>query len=141
MEAKELMIGDWVYAKVQVDDTGTEPVYETIPKRVSELSRGINGIYAEDTSTFAGAEILPIPLTPEILEKNGLNKGTWGCSDRVCYSIIDGAYQLALVQELPSYYCNIRTVSSLVNMNIPIRYVHELQHALRLAGINKEIVL
>lgn len=39
MNPNELMLGDWVYAKVQVDDTGTEPVFETTPKESQSWSK------------------------------------------------------------------------------------------------------
>lgn len=140
MNANELMLEDWVYAKVQVDDTGTEPVYETIPKRVSELSRGINGIYTEDTSTFAGAEILPIPLTPEILEMNYGKETRVGISDKPCWGEMGAIWCTMLWKCENSFRLEVSTIAGgFVKKHI--LYVHELQHALRLCGIEKEIVL
>lgn len=59
----------------------------------------------------------PIPLTPEILEKNGLSKNGVDLAlfDR------DGGHD---------YVCGAKLDS-----------VHELQHVLKLCGINKEIVI
>ena len=37
MKPHKLMIGDWVEAEVQVDDTGTEPVFEKLRKRVTDI--------------------------------------------------------------------------------------------------------
>ena len=135
MKATDLMVGDWVYAKVQVDDTGAEPVFEKTPKRVTDLTKGINGIYVEGTSTFAGAEIEPIPLTPEILEENGFeSRGAQFFCDRI--GMIwwkDNIFIFSKYiqhEDLPTEYISIN-----------IGYVHELQHALRLCGIDKEITL
>lgn len=135
MNATELMLGDWVYAKVQVDDTGTEPVFERTPKRVTDLTKGINGIYVEGTSTFAGAEIEPIPLTPEILKENGFDgRGAQFICDHICMIWWkDNIFMFSKYirhEDLPTE-----------NISINIGYVHELQHALRLCNIGKEIVL
>lgn len=150
MKAEDLMIGDWVYVKVQVDDTGTEPVFETTPKRVTELTKGINGIYVEGTSGFAGAEITPIPLTPEILEKNGFelyicaekyrNSRYYECADwniGWCihiYPLPDGGYYMEIDSLMDRYLTKTlihRVISS----------VHELQHGIQYGEIEKEVVV
>lgn len=61
----------------------------------------------------------PIPLTSEILEQNGFEVKVGP----------GGKYQLT-----------IEGVSCRVDFNI-IQYIHDLQHALRLCGIEKEIKL
>lgn len=136
------MIGDWVYAKVQVDDTGTEPVFERTPKRVTDLTNSINGIYVEGTSQFAGAEIEPISLTPEILEKNfgkpyprgGFHNYRMEKDETIAFVIEDRRVSAApdnrvVFCRVPgTYICDVN-------------YVHELQHALRLCGIDKDIEL
>ena len=149
MNANELMIGDWVYAKVQVDDTGTEPVFERTPKRVTDLTNSINGIYVEGTSQFAGAEIEPIPLTQEVLEKNGF----------VCVEVGDNGIGTPAKfrnrfekwecrtqwHTFHVFYDRIRHSFSLnaaySNHIEGMQYVHELQHALRISGIDKEVEL
>ena len=145
MKATDLMIGDWVYAKVQVDDTGTEPVFERTPKMVTDLTNSINGIYVEGTSQFAGAEIEPVPLTPEILEKNGFKKNEYGDF----YLDIVAGYVGITVEEIPlsnklffeiEYACLGETYHP-HTINVQLNYVHELQHALLLCGIDKEIIL
>lgn len=137
MNATELMLGDWVYAKVQVDDTGTEPVFERTPKRVTDLTKGINGIYVEGTSTFAGAEIEPIPLTAEILENNEFyhehNVGLVyedGNGAEIIYSTFDNELKIIRDREV--------ILRKQEHWLFP---VHELQHALRLCNIGKDIVL
>ena len=81
-------------------------------------------------------EVKPIPLTSEILEKNGfveqeygwrkLNAANW-C---IYINIFNGKERYAL---------------SVLGINTQVTlhgyYVHELQHALRLCEIDKEIVL
>lgn len=119
MKATELMIGDWV--KIQGYDG----------LRIT----AINKSYVNFDKRWAGAklgEINPIPLTPEILEKNGFelqrDKSELGTLDTYwlgselgtfrIHKLNNGDYQFGLAK---------------------IKYVHQLQHAIRLCGIDKEI--
>ena len=105
MNAKDLIVGDWVYDTILKFNT-----------RVEMLSlSGIRGEFHEkvwDEKTFE-----PIPLTPEILEKNGFSRNGLDIAlfDRKGGDDFVGASNL--------------------------QCVHELQHALRLCGIEKEIEL
>lgn len=82
------------------------------------------------------SEIEPIPLTSEILEKNfkeflpGINLmyelgGPYVASDE------EGQWVLGLISKEQSKRYPL----------VKITYVHELQHALRLCGIDKEIAI
>ena len=88
-----------------------------------------------DTWYEEGIENLlePIPLTPEVLEKNGLANDLYGC-----HFDEDEYMALEISAEEEGIYWSI-------NYNeydiLKLKYVHELQHALRLCGINKEIVV
>ena len=84
----------------------------------------------------------PIPLTPEILEKNGfkhldisstedtINRFVWR------YSTDSQNIDLSYNKFTKDYMLD----SFRIHM-FPIIYVHELQHALRMGGIEKEIEL
>ena len=76
-------------------------------------------------------EVQPIPLTPEILEKNGFVKhDTW--DEWVHYET--GIFiDFTLLVDEYGFHLDIP--------NARIKYVHELQHALKLCGIEKEIEL
>lgn len=76
--------------------------------------------------TYARLEdITPIPLTPEILEKNGWNEETH------CFYNEDTMCELDLRMDNGGYvWINGGVVVC------SIYYVHELQHALRLCGLN-----
>jgi hypothetical protein len=79
------------------------------------------------------ASIHPIPLTPEILEKIGFYRSEIPTRDEI------GNY----------YHRKIAPSSIFVSMSFEdgrdfgneIKYLHELQHALKLCGIDKEIVV
>jgi hypothetical protein len=93
------------------------------------------------TWLFSG-QFEPIPLTPEILEKNGFEfddvipecRMFMGIDDRVAlrndkeYMNSDNEWHVHIDSE---DYCTIA--------NCELTYVHELQHVLKLCGIDKEI--
>lgn len=110
MKPDELMLGDWVFV-------GNKPY------KVASLSCMENPELESDKYIFhcLKDEIAPIPLTPEILEKNG-----WFPLDEYRY---EGDIALAKGRD---YF-------RLKNTTICINSVHELQHALRLFSINKKI--
>lgn len=128
MKATELMIGDWV--KLKTDD-GT-----FIKVHISALSfEYIWGIIDDDEANDAiGYDYLePIPLTAEILEKNK-------------FSIFGESYYVLFNKDMTirfSLYFPSKDNYWLIigHRNYSIRSVHELQHALRLCGIEKEIEL
>lgn len=87
--------------------------------------------------------IKPIPLTPEILEKNGfvLKPDGWiWCreegieeQDYIFIQFRKGCDEVRLVE--------LNFVNKLLAKFRTIQFVHELQHVLRLCNIDKEIVL
>ena len=78
----------------------------------------------------------PIPLTPEILEKNGFRKlVTYGTEKWLCDNLRLNVYS----SDGTWRFCADTNRNE--NSVIYIRFVHELQHALRLCKIDKEIEL
>ena len=127
MKARELMIGDWV----ELYGTPTRWELEDYAKWHKEMER-------TDVHTFE-----PIPLTPEILEKNGLESSEYygsntyklGNSDKYITFDKTGYVDLCIEYEVPDY-----GEEDLLKITT-IQYVHELQHALKLCGIDKQIIL
>lgn len=107
MKANELMIGDWVIG----------------------CSREPFKIGIIDPVFLYWNEVQPIPLTPEILEKNGF--------------VVESNYPYGN----PLQYCILvddRLWIDISGENFfegELEYVHQLQHALKLCGIEKEIEL
>lgn len=112
MKASDLMVGDWVL------DT-----YTNKPMKIESINGG---------NPRFGQDLEPIPLTPEILEKNGFkDMGFFGKLEIGPWRLICDSSNLAVLHEgREEEY-----------INIPISYVHELQHALRLCGIDLDIKL
>lgn len=82
-------------------------------------------------------ELEPIPLTPKILEKNGFSQDPLNGhifvfqekSGEVIYYECGPKYGLTIDNQLATI------------QDLKINYVHQLQNALRLCGIEKEIVV
>lgn len=111
----ELMIGDWVYN-----------THNRQNEQVAEIGSGLVMLAYNDLYEYD--EIEPIPLTPDILEKNGFSENyreddlsyAQSCGDVIGIHILGKG---GIMDEM--YF----------------KYVHQLQHALRLCGIEKEIKL
>lgn len=124
MKANELMFGDWVLCEGQ-----------PTPSNVTIQTIAEDGVWFIGDK-FEGAasydRIFPIPITPDILEKNGFQcKGVWMIEGEDI-----GVKQCANEWALLPYYADY---NGLPFCNI--KYVHELQHSLRLCGIDKEITI
>ena len=147
MKANELMIGDWVkviepdrYASAKgtiLSLTSQEGGYYAI--KISDV------IYGYLTTDVFNEDIEPIPLTAEILEKNGFqarNRYIWEQKDNYCCIKLNIAPKIEIDGKIfgePPILLQINGAT--FSLNIIIEYVHELQHALRLCEIEKEIEL
>lgn len=122
MKVTDLMVGDWIQVKRGFNGHLT--------------NEKIKGIIDDDTESYPITlateetvslnDVVPIELTEEILVKNGFVK-TW-----------NGDWQLKEYSTIiisKDYYVKI------FERSIRIDYVHELQHLLRMCGIEKEIEL
>ncbi len=149
MKASELQIGDYVNYRGQ------------IIKITSLYDKGDSNEvgWSDKESVWVNADnVKPIPLTPEILEKNGFIKDeNEGANGTTYHTLIPTGYeansytiQITLYKEpicgvsvllkiwgwVPPYQAGTNDIH-LCSAN----YVHELQHALKLCGIEKEITL
>ena len=131
MKANELMIGDWVRFLDDQDcftDNKVEGIDELGNILVSGLPDEEYNIVEEPVWTAAEC-FEPIPLTPEILEKNGFKEyNGYG------YAGNKGYY-------LKGFYINHDFSIRIANINCKVNFIHELQHALKLCGIEKTIEL
>ena len=121
MKANELMIGDWVYYNPNVF---IEDEYEpTKPIKITKITSG------EDIDLAIEGCYSPIPLTAEILEKNGFVRNVWNIytAPTCCLS----------VERVKGYFFLRLGTLQLCK----IEYVQELQHFLRDFKTNKEITL
>lgn len=135
--AQDLMIGDWVmYRGEPIIIFEIDEYYE----RVNTEPDGYDSIRCIELS-----DLQPIPLTADTLERNGFVK-SYGVSDTPPYDkdeegnmyySFKGEHKFwGWWQPDNTYYIPANAMGDIV-----IKYLHELQHALRLAGIDKEIAI
>ncbi len=155
MNENELMVDDWVYGCT--DPYSPDEEQKKFPVRVIRIE--LDGdIYtmgknpSDDPYDYEWWNIEPIPITPEILEKNGFKKRENDIYHIGPRYVLTGGVEDYLVIVMPEdppvhgvkFLTEIHTNcigKSGVNTlhNCDIEYVHQLQHALRLCGIKKEI--
>lgn len=132
MKANELMLGDWVYNNV------ADITFQVYPQFFSQ--------WHNQPEQFK-AIIHPIPLTPEILEKNGwkdISTHTLKGCDTFRLRLNQRSFDYTLTLKMRDYFrldSYDDRVYTLCELNFGFKYVHQLQHALRLCGIEKEIEL
>lgn len=138
MLGNNLMIGDWVEAEVQVDDTGTEPVFEKLRKRVTDIyTIGYRVEVSLENDAQAFATLSQIRLTPEILEANNFREdfehnGIYWRPD---------CSKFCFVKELDDWYFAIRYDGGHICI-AKCNYVYKFRHILRdLLELETEVYL
>ncbi|MBQ9391924.1 MAG: hypothetical protein IJU02_07015 [Lachnospiraceae bacterium] len=129
MKAADLMLDDWcIYKDMQLGDRVVK-VKAIYPNKKIEAF-GKNFSVTTD-------ELTPIPITEDMLKKNGLK--------RVEYGVEFGNYKskdskIKLIKDFNNWIFKVNDGIYDI-MRCEITYVHELQHALYLAKIDKKIKL
>lgn len=131
LDITDLSIGDWVrwegssenYRVCSID--GVSLTVELAEKLGGTIEVGID-------------EVVGIPIAPEILEKNGfaaMDKNTWRNAEMRCT-----VFRYSKKWDIRSRAKKNKYTSVRVDVD-NAEFIHQLQHALRLAGIEKEIEL
>ena len=139
LNVSDLSVGDWVMVEW--------PDGERWRGRLTRLSvtggvevRCANGKHVRCSSDF----ISSIPITSEMLEKNG-----WSNDGMYAFLRIDEHIHLEYYyheHRLRKYYCGVdewQNHAKVTDITFAVHCysVHQLQHAMRLAGVDKEINL
>ena len=131
MKVSELQIGDWVSCL-------GDPVRVTAVRTVYDDRTNPIGIMSplKIEYFFKEENVKPVPLTTDILINNRFGQDTIG-SGLILH--IDNSENLyVLVNYRYNGECrNVEISNRMYNLSRPIRYVHELQHALRLCGLSE----
>lgn len=118
IDIRDLSVGDWVCAKMakwDYDDIDITPPMQVVRIDDNEVVLSLRWV---EHCAFVD-DLRPIEITAEVLEKNGFSDADFSLvinpkSDKLCES---------------------------KGGSIDVKYIHELQHLLRLAKIRKEIIL
>lgn len=150
MKANELAVGDWAFSPEMKQPITIKAILEHNQVIFAQrITNDISNRYLRNCS-----EIEPIPLTPEILEKNRFRideENKW----KTRYAFVDNLEKTPQTVVQFSFYEDSCSAFSLFecwtkpyscdgenSIHIcDLKFVHELQHALRLCGIDKEIVI
>lgn len=129
MDKLEYIPGDLVMVKKSALQFAKDKIFKVI----SSLSGGfVKVVMLNDSTTYSISNnaIRPIPLTPEILEKNGWKS----INGKYALKIKNANYVVLEFTEDGIYtYINENT------MLFTIKYIHELQHLLFGLGLNSEM--
>lgn len=133
IDTNMLMVNDWICLDNDTDYLS--------PIQVQQIR--VNEIVA-DFDVYECNDIHPIPLSDEIFENNNFNfewgkhTHTWWIASEKSYIsiVVEGQYNPGEVN-----YTIMFDEQFKVNDTIEIKYVHELQHILRIAFPEKEIIL
>ena len=127
MKITEIKIGNWLYSLTDRDGQT-----ERRPVRVTGIrTDGSDLIQGDDTDVWYPIEAYePIPITSDILTANGFeDMGYFGKCEIVSWKVL----------------CDTKNVTvnhgDHTDLDIPAKYVHELQNALSLCRIDKQIKL
>ena len=155
MKATELMIGDWVIfsgkpLKVQhIYNNG----YDDVVAEIMEESLDEDGVICEEIKDVPLVNCSPIPLTAEILEKNGWYFGLTsdeedaeyclgGCHYDRHWTYDEGAGSISLIFPNDADGGELIIDDQSFNRHLNLVFchtlhVHELQRELRLCGLNE----
>lgn len=125
MNIKSLMVGDWVYNKHHGKNIRLTP-YDFFTHTHNEFGEQELSPFSKPT---IGIDLEPIPLTADILEKNGF----YYDEDRKFY-LMGVIFQIKPEN-------GGRFSFKICGCPYPLNTVHELQHVMRICGVEKEIEL
>lgn len=133
MNIQELSVGDWIKSN------GVAKKVHSIEYQNGEYFVLFSDPDTNNEDYMHAPFISPIPITPEILEKNGLEVIDDG-NDAVIFLCCDMFWARLCVGDC-FWSIGAHSEDRLDAVTCNVKYVHQLQHALRLAGVGKEIDL
>lgn len=140
MKPTELMIGDWVLKDMNYSEE--DPMYAKLDYRPYQIMSGEDIDLACETNCIGDADVYqPIPLTPEILERNGFTHCVTACEGYyhapVC-DMFDVLFHASEDTYEDTWHTEVFTDHNDNNFVLfNLCYVHELQHCLHVCGLNE----
>lgn len=135
MKIEDLMIGDWVMLNYDISYKTGESLYTNV--RITGINEdGTINVSMHDGDSWNSDLIYSIPITKELLEKNGFETHQSG----VRMFLAHDDYRLCYYLNSSNRFTSFNNIDGSLVQKVIVN-VHELQHALKLCGINKEIVV
>lgn len=131
MRIEELSVGDFIFFTDGDCVVSVQEIYSDAQLLVSDGDSISEPVHI--------THLIPIPITPEILKKNGLEYEYDG-NDAIIFLCCDMFWARLCVGDT-FWQVGIHSEDRLDAVVCNVNYTHQLQHALRLAGVGKEIVV
>lgn len=128
MKATDLMVGDLFKAVDYNSPFRITAIYDDVVQTQADYQSEIDGNWYSEAEI---KDLVPIELTEDILVKNGFDK-----DERSRYY-----HEYILELELWDFDISWTNAGGFKYEDIRLAYVHQLQHLMRLCGIEKEIEL
>lgn len=140
MKTNELMIDDWVYYKYMEGKQEISHIFQ-----ISQIENFTDDYFVWGKKQGYGRmchpeELEGIEITPEILKKNGFGY-TEGDEELTHYYLGEPQFCKDMDLHIGTNNKGDFWLNTYNNDIHGLRYVHELQHALRICRIEKEIIL
>lgn len=147
MKAEELQLGDWVQVRTNEGNTYQGRIDVIYYGEIAvNVTANIKGYVVMATQAVKPEQVEPILLTPDILTKNGFahkhnhNEGWLSLEEYPNWSVDIKADETPY-RLIADNSTGVADIHDGIFVNKRINHVHELQHALRLCNIEKEIIL
>ena len=135
LKINDLSVGDWVYYKEGNTPYSIRSIYRTGMQDCVVLN---DEKYSDGVIAFVD-RLTPIPITAEMLVKNGFGKKT-STQDQLLRIVEPNGNMPFIGYRWDSRRVIIERDNDYM-LRVKAEYIHQLQHVLRLAGIDKEINL
>ena len=138
IDIRDLRVGNWLSVHHPTMPAENIQISADWIRTIEQIN---NGLIKEDSPLFRIVE--PIPLTKEILEKNGIKCLVLESSGKITYSCNEPPISCTFIPDR-GWYLSAGPVGS---TKLPFAeiskayYVHELQHVIRDAKVDKELTI
>lgn len=162
LKVTDLMVGDWVKLHYDINYKTGESLYTNV--RITSINEdGTINVSMHDGDGWDADLINPIPITKELLEKNGFevrNRNEGGRDFITSRGVIDNGKSIVKMHNHAGYIHTsekwdvginiildpnrLDPIGNIINSTIAyceLTYLHELQHLLKLCNIDFEFVV
>lgn len=140
LNCQDLMVGDWFKSVDYNSPFRITAIYDDVVQTQADYQSEIDGNWYSEAEI---KDLVPIPLTEEILVKNGFS---YKHKEETCSTCSYHHWQLVgeyLALDDCQYWRKEKKddLPRFRIAGIDVNYVHQLQHLLRLCGIEKQLTI
>lgn len=138
---KEVMVGDWVMFDTNYSED--EPMYSGERYECHRITRGEEIDLACERTVLGNDVFQPIPITEDILTKNGFKRTYDNIDGYKFYNSEDGRICVSDLTNMGDDYWNVHIDNEDFSTigSCDVKYVHQFQQLLRLCGYDMDVVV